>query len=731
MFLPPPDKLPVPVEPIIREPSRKPAPAVTFELLEVIFRYKWLILITFVTAVLSTAFWLLIRYDTYETTAKVLVRFSRDEFNPRDAVSSTMSRLLPVTRPDLPTEIDMIGSYAVIAQVVDQLHLDRPTAKKPPPESLIPRVRYELRELSSNLKDWTDSIQYSLGLKERLSPRESAIVDISDALSADTTKESSIFSIKLKTKFKEGAAAILNTLVDVYRQRRMSVEQNPEQTAFLDKAVSDQRQELQGQEDALEKLKAEAGIFGDLTQQIDQENRRVLDAETQLKNTAGLVESTKAKVQVLTDQLRRESPTRLESSVDQRNALLNYLNERRTALAIERQRLLGKFTEDQPQVTDVNEQIAKVDQLISETSQNVQQSKTVGVNPNFSDLQKETLTAQQNLAAAEAAYRSQEGTLNGLIADRQRLQQADTNYQRLSRQVALNEESYKFQKRNSDEFKAGESMSARGVTEIAVVDPAVDPIVPVGYRKSYILGGAMGGSFVLALGLAFFFSAIDASVSNPRILTELTGMTPLAILPPDRSLTRRKQPSSTLERELLLLASELDAMAKQENISRFSFLACHAGAGVSTIVASLARTLSSDLERRVLHMEISAASENAVSMESLPQLEAGQGSALTSLCGIYRPSWPAFEISGHLSKFTSQSQYDLVLFDVDSRLPSFQQIGVAQASQCVILVCESEQTSVASLHKLIAKLTQADVNIGGIVLNKQRRFLPRALVKYL
>src|SRR5690242_12272543 len=142
----------------------------------ILFRHKILVLAVFLSTILGTCLWLWLGYQSYEASAKVLIKFARDSADPRTSLSPN-TRVLPETKPDINTEAELIKSYALVEKVVTTLHLDQPQPQVPPP-GFLPRIKFELRRTYHWLRDLLDEVQIMLAFKERLSPKEKAIVEL-------------------------------------------------------------------------------------------------------------------------------------------------------------------------------------------------------------------------------------------------------------------------------------------------------------------------------------------------------------------------------------------------------------------------------------------------------------------------------------------------------------------------------------------------------------------------
>src|ERR1700722_3529731 len=86
--------------------SREGGDASLRDFLSVIFKHKFMVVSIFLATVISTCLWLWIGGDTYETAARVMIRFSRDDADPKTSLSAANTRLIPANRPDINTEAE-------------------------------------------------------------------------------------------------------------------------------------------------------------------------------------------------------------------------------------------------------------------------------------------------------------------------------------------------------------------------------------------------------------------------------------------------------------------------------------------------------------------------------------------------------------------------------------------------------------------------------------------------
>ncbi len=711
-----------------------------YDLVAVVFRYRILITVTFLVAFGATTLWLWLRRDRFEASSKVLIRFGREMFGPRSSVSLGTAKLETSTRPDLATETELVKSSALIDQVVTFLHLDEPRPPEKPPQRTVPWIRFELRSGLDWIQSSADEIQYALALKERPSRRELAILTIQEGLTVESAKESSVLEIKFTTIYKDSAAPLLNTLVDFYRRKRLLIEEAGEGDIF-GKQAGEQRKNLLAKEQALQALKQRDEIFANLPDQIGMVMKETFDAEADVRASASTLAATQAKADFLRQQLKLEAPTKIINEVGQRNALLNFLNERKSGLELERQRLLTKFGDDHILVKDMEQQISKIAELIASTEQEVKQSKTTGVNPVYEDMEKESATTSQLLEATKAKHDAQLAALERLKGKLRALQGAEAEYRRLTRDVQLEEESYRVLQRNSQEIQATEKLTSQGITSIAVVDPATPPIKPTGTRKSYILGGSFLGGLILGLALAFVSSALDSSVQTLRHVEHHLGSHVLASIQLAK-ISRKNPSSSAFENEggFLGLSSQLEALAKQGHPRVFSMHGANRGAGCTTITAHLARSLGSTLGKRVLvlevcngpsalapHFGLSTDGQSVDLMEGDVLSHAREINATLSVLtrGYFSSHSTTMEIAQQMEALAKNARmFEYVLIDTEPGVPGYISNGVEQGAHGAVVVIETGQTRRLALENISTQFNRSGIKVVGAVLNKRIFYVP-------
>ncbi len=712
------------------------------DFLLVLFKYKGVAVGCFVATVLGTLGWLWVRSDSYETSATIVIKFSREAADPETSLSPNTTRVLPATRPDINTEAELIKSYALINDVVSVLHLDAPPPDIPPP-GLLPRIKFELKGIYHWAQSALETIQTRAGLTEPLTLKEKVIVRLIRGLKVETVKDSSVVKVTLSSPIKQHAGEVVNTLIEQYRKRRMSVQTISGKTEFFDREATTYKDRLHTAEERLNALKEQFNISS-MPEQINLLLTNLSDADRVARETQDQVDAAQAKIVLLRTQLKELSPNLMTSQIDSRNTQLDELAKKKVELELERQRLSAKYDDKSVLLQDLDSEIKRVDQLLAGTQTTVQQSRTTSVNSNYVDLEKELLATTQLLASERARLSGEQKSVEDYQQQLERLRTAEIAFNQLSRDVALNDETYRLHQRNATEATVSDALNSQGISGIEVVDPAVDPILASGIRKSYLFGGAIAIGLLLGVGLAFLFEALDRTADSTEDVENHLGRPLWGSL---SLVSKAKSPAQVIAHdidEFSALAARLENSATGPGPHVFLLQSASEKAGVTTATVGLGRAFERSGQRTLI-----------IDPESDPVLNAlkcgsnGVGRDLDLPGGNRAKLW---EISPDLSAITFPSSTShhsqITAEDMDTviaRLPGYLFVLVdaglfvhrrlvsqfSHASGGILVVAEWQKTRREVLDRLREECRQENVKVVAGILNKRRYLIPDFIYKKL
>jgi len=705
----------------------------------IVFKYRALILLTTFATLFGTWAWLWLRSETYETSAKVMIRFAREVADPRTTLSPNSTRVVSGVRPDIYTESELIKSFALIDRLVTELHLDQPPVEVPP-AALLPRLRFHIRHAYRWVRNELDEVQILLGLKPRMSPKELVVLALVKGLKTETIKDSTIVNVTLASEIKQGAALILNTLLAEYRQNRLSFENQPSEAAFFQSQAGESSAKLTSSERQLNDLKRTHDISS-LPDQLNLATKGLAEAEKELHDTDETIAADDAAVRLLKDRLARDTPNRLVSETTARNSQLNVLNVKVSDLELAKQQALAKYTPDSIQVQQAQEAIDRVKQLIAELEPTVRESATTALNATYLEVEKDYLAATNSLEASRAKRAEQARTAEAYRQQLRSLQAVELTYNQLSRELALHGETYRLNAQHAIEARAADAMNAHGITSVEVVDPAVDPILPSGLRKAYLMLGAVAVGLLLGLGLAYLSDQVDHSIHSSDEVERALGAAVWSCLVRERDAAL--VPSQRNRVQYVSIASRIEAAAAATRPRVTAFLPASAGAGATTAAANVGMVLASEFGQKVMVVELREATGDGAAnvdgdtrvarhlrqgvVENLALIASDANMHVLTVTAL-----PHHLTQKHIAECirrlpTEFPDYNCILVDVSSRRPLYQRTALAQGADAVVVVVEARKTMREALRWLRQELVSGRMQIAGAVLNQRRLRIPERL----
>src|SRR5947209_10298425 len=102
------------------------------DLVAVLFRRKWSIAFIVFAGIFATVIWLwVVRDDTYELTAKVLVKIGYEQAPSNTILTDRPTNVVGQHAQDVNSEIDILQNTELLGRVVTRLGLDRPSPPEP------------------------------------------------------------------------------------------------------------------------------------------------------------------------------------------------------------------------------------------------------------------------------------------------------------------------------------------------------------------------------------------------------------------------------------------------------------------------------------------------------------------------------------------------------------------------------------------------------------------------
>ena len=745
--------------------SRNNEPAIGIQVADiyfVVFRHKWKILLLTLAGIIAAGGYYFTRQTLYQSEAKLFIRYISDSrtVNPSDN-SSRVTSLMDLGQSMLNSEMEILTSYDLASQVATNIGPDKILAKYGGPVD-VTRAALIVR---SNLK-------------------------------VEGSRESSVIHISYEHPDASLVRVMLSEIIREYLDRHAQVHQAIGiSDDLLTEQITQLRLQIAQTDEELRMAKTNAGIIDvvdsrkSYAEEVARIRHELLLAEEELAGREGLLQLQEA---ALTNALTTNAPTPVPAvaATTPTNTvpaadLAEYKKVRDRVDFLQKKEndylLQQGYTPENNLVKEVHERL--------ETATKAKQDFEAKY-PSLLDLpkEKESVAVVSNrppdltmLAILPMRIKTLQQQLARLQQDAAHLDEAGAKIADLERKKQVQESSYKYFANSLEEARINEALGPGRVSNISNIQQPSPPFKDVGSVRKKVLMMLFGG---LLAGLAWAFAIefyFDRSVKR-AVDVEGKLRLPCFISIPDlkqneyaskAAASARRQlgagKSEDGERSLVPVPTQLDPGTWQVNhaldkhydalrdrlvlyfesinLTRkpklVAITSTNQGAGVSTIAAGLAASLSETGDGRVLLVDmnqengaaqqffdgqphcklddalLSDKRDSAMVQENLYVVS--EGSSSDKLTRVLPKRFAA------LVPQLKASDYDYIIFDMPPVTQTSVTTRLAGFMDTVMLVIESEKTDRETVQQASALLARSKANVSAI-LNKTRKYVPERLV---
>lgn len=471
----------------------------------ILYKRRWSISLILLGTLLGTILYLfLIREDLYAVSARLLVKIGREQAPPPSVLGAT-PQVVGYRTTEVNSEIEILQSSQLLMHLIDDLGLDKPGPPPPVPKSFLPRLKSQVSGVVRRIKDWEDNVLIAAGLRERLTPRERVLSTLQDGLVVKAAKDSNVFVAVLSTPYRHGGSQVLDALLDRYLQFRQKLYGDAEY-GFFQNQVAASLGELRSAEEQLQKFEDQNNISL-LAKQEETLIEQISRERVALQNAEILRAAALFRVQRLDTELKKRDPNLGSVGDFPRESFQQNILNQLADLQREKEKLLYTELDDSDRVQNNRSQFRA---LVSMLAANL----------------RSALDEAENTAAAQRA------TVARLEDELHSRHAATEQWNAMRRRVSDLEETYIAYQKKLSQTRADQDMERLQLSNVAVIEHPIDPIKPVGVRKTTLLEISMLVALFTALAWVaiaeFFDQRAYSSTDLERylgapVLTEVAG----------------------------------------------------------------------------------------------------------------------------------------------------------------------------------------------------------------
>jgi len=727
----------------------------------ILFRQKWKILILSVAGIFGAVVLLfVVKPPQYQSQAMLSIRYVVEgkSFNPSGDDSNT--RLLDEQRASIiNTEMTALNSLDVAKQVVQVL-----TAE----------------EILAKAGGGADTNRAALLVK--------------NGLTVEPIPESSVIRITFQHPDPTLVQPILSEIIDAYLTKHVQMHQGlGVPTSFLTNETARLRAELVQTDQELGKIKTAAGVISvegtqkAYAEQISKIRQDLFNAEAELSEHQAVLgeqmKSSDEKSETTNATLAVRAPSEQVDEYKRICARLALLGQKEQNYLTQQ-----GYTAENVLVKGNHEQINQAETSKKSFEEKYPELLMLNISTSSASIGQQGVASfdlkdkPEQVTALKAKIRTLNLQLNQVWAEVANFGNVEMAISELEHKKEVEEANLKYFMSNLEETHINNGLREDKAANISIIQ-APSPLVK-GWSKTFqkkvmaiAVGGVLGG-----LALAFFIELfLDRSIKRPVEIESKLGL-PLFISIPDftqnghrhlaadkapllikdavdgaRSATKRGSPGDfaldpwdrqhPLRRFYEGLRNRLIVHFEVKNVTHnpklVAVTSCDKGAGVSSVAAGLAASLSETGDGNVLLVDMNVKGGAAqqfydgkpgCGLDAVLEAEARKSALVQK--NLYVATQPmessdklASVLPKHLMGLIPKlrvSDYDYIIFDMPTVTQTSMTPRLARLMDMVLLVIESEKTNQEVAKKVISLLGESKVSVT-TVLNKTRSYVPAKL----
>jgi uncharacterized protein involved in exopolysaccharide biosynthesis len=485
---------------------------------------KWLVLaVVLLTLGMVTAY-VIIWPPVYEATAMLMVERDTDPVRDSFYIGWNVFR-----KDDARTEIELMTAGPILKEVVDREHLTYDDVYHP----FSSHATYLWQESAVGKK--YKAVKQKVfgdedGGKDAPTKEELAlgrtIVDLKAGIDIEPVGESNVGRITVKGPSRR-VAAIANRLVEVYLGVRMERYRSEAQRSY--DVLTTEVKKCQAELGEIEAQRLEFTKKNDLAldlQKAQLELSKLTEREDAIASTRTRIATLEATVRELDQQLADQPPERTTAKTYNLNAVREATKLKRLELETQLIQARNRFVENSPEVTEIKQNIAKLDALIAGGSEMVESEVSHGLNVIREELVSKRTAAQADLAGAYAGLGSMVQTAQAMKAQLAEVPEIQAKLRVLDRNYALAQEKYKEVMAKQAQASVSLSTATATMSSMRVVESAVPPASKTAPKIKILYPVALVAGLVMGIGLALVRSYGSGRVARDDVKGG-RGMAPL------------------------------------------------------------------------------------------------------------------------------------------------------------------------------------------------------------
>jgi uncharacterized protein involved in exopolysaccharide biosynthesis len=440
-------------------------------------RHRHLVAVSFVGVLLGAGVGAFLLPPRYQTNIKILVKHERlDPLVSADVTGPLPQNLEGVSETEVNSEVELIKSHDLLEKVV---------------------TTCGLQTMVTNF--WPYPSHAGRDPQKKI---ETAVRNLQAALKVEVLPKTSLISVTYSAASPQQAAQVLNTLVNLYMEKRMAVHQLSGTLEFFQRQTQQYEQGLAQAESRLIEFRQKQGVVAPEQEKVAT-LEKLAEFRAQLKQTQASIAETEQRTKSLEAQAGT-LPARMttEARISDNPQLMGQLKFTLLNLELKRTELLQKFEPTYRLVEEVDTELEQTRAAIQAAEKSQLKEETTDRNPTYGWVDSELARARPELAAEQARAEALSQTLRSYEQQASELDQKGAIEQDLLRDKKAQEENYLLYQRKQEEARISNALDRSRIVNVVVAEAAAVPVFPSRSRIWILLAGLFAAIVVSVAALA-------------------------------------------------------------------------------------------------------------------------------------------------------------------------------------------------------------------------------------
>jgi uncharacterized protein involved in exopolysaccharide biosynthesis len=448
----------------------------------------------------AASLFVLVRPKQYEAEMKILVK--RERVDPVVSGDPAVRPLVrtDVTEDDLNSEVELLKSRDLLAQVAVASGLQHPSDASPKGRNALPDVVQALQE---NL---------------RITPiRRTAFIKVAYHAPEPAT-----------------AVRVLSEVARLYPEKHLALHRPPGAYEFFTAQAEQFQQQLNEAEARLKEFGRQQNV---VTAEVEKQTtlQRLGEFEAALQQTHGAVaDATKRIAHLETEVVTTPARQTTAIRTSENRELVRELKSRIFELEVKYADLLRKFTPTYPRVIDVEQELSQARSALERAEQSPLTEETTDQNPTHQWLDGELARVKAERAASVARAAALTTSVAVYRAKARELDDKATMQQDLMRAMKSAEENYLLYRRKQEEARISNALDRTRILDVAIAEAPTLPSTPAGVSSLVLLVLGAVTAIVIGTCTAYLLDYLSPYFRTPEEIESALEIPVLASLPARR-----------------------------------------------------------------------------------------------------------------------------------------------------------------------------------------------------